>query len=153
VWASNISREVAMIALVEPQLAPLVAVSIASPVLQNWMTRRTRGIAYTGLNIATLKKLPVPLPPLAEQARISEAVGHHLSIADAADNTCVASTRRCYSLRQSILGWAFDGRLVDQDPADEPASQLLERIRVEGDSANDRQSRSPRRATRRPATS
>jgi hypothetical protein len=50
-----------MIALVEPQLAPLVAVSIASPVLQNWMTRRTRGIAYTGLNIATLKKLPVPL--------------------------------------------------------------------------------------------
>jgi len=38
---------------------------------------------------------------------------------------------RLSRLRQSILEWAFQGKLVDQDPSDEPASVLLERIRAE----------------------
>ena len=121
----NISREVAMIALVEPILAPVVAMFIGSDALQKWILRRTRGIAYTGINIATLKQLPLPVPPMAEQARIVEAVGHHLSIASATEATSVADVRRCQSLRQSILKWAFEGRTY------EPASVLLERILAE----------------------
>ena len=42
-----------------------------------------------------------------------------------------ATSQRCARLRQSILKWAFEGKLVDQDPNDEPASVLLERIRAE----------------------
>ena len=38
---------------------------------------------------------------------------------------------RCQRLRQSILKWAFEGKLVDQDPNDEPATVLLERIKAE----------------------
>ena len=38
---------------------------------------------------------------------------------------------RCVRLRQSVLAWAFEGKLVDQDPADEPAEKLLARIRAE----------------------
>jgi len=142
----NISREVAMIALVEPRIAPLIATFIGSSVLQNWLMSRTRGIAYTGVNIATLKTLPVPVPPLEEQARIVEAVEHHLSIGGASESACVANGQRCTSLRQSILKWAFEGRLVDQDPTDEPASVLLDRIRAEREAAPVRRSRSPRRA-------
>ena len=134
----NISREVAMIALVETSLAPLVATFIGSSVLQNWIMRRTRGIAYTGINIATLKELPVPVPPVAEQPRIVDAVQHSLSIAVASESVCADNQRRCQSLRQSILKWAFEGKLVDQDPTDEPATELLARIKAERDAAGDK---------------
>lgn len=43
----------------------------------------------------------------------------------------MAEIIRCSRLRQSILKWAFEGRLVDQNPSDEPASVLLDRIRAE----------------------
>jgi type I restriction enzyme S subunit len=143
----NISREVAMIALVEPRMSPIVATFIGSAVLQNWMMRRTRGIAYTGINIATLKQLPVPLPPLEEQLRVVEAIEHHLSIASAAETACVRNQQRCQRLRQSILKWAFKGKLVDQGPTDEPATRLLERIEAERKSSDEPKNRG-RRKTR-----
>jgi len=75
--------------------------------------------------------MPVPLPPSAEQSRIEAEATRLLSLAQACRldaNTAFGRTQR---LRQSILKWAFEGRLVDQDPNDEPASVLLERIRSE----------------------
>ena len=83
------------------------------------------------LNSTNLKKLPVPLPPLAEQKRIAAEIELSLSVADATVKTTDAAIARCNRLRQSILKWAFEGKLVDQDPNDEPASALLERIRTD----------------------
>jgi type I restriction enzyme, S subunit len=83
------------------------------------------------LNSTNLKKLPVPLPPLAEQKRIAAEIELLLSVADATVNTTDAAIARCNRLRQSILKWAFEGKLVDQDPNNEPTSVLLERIRAE----------------------
>ena len=139
----NISREVAMIALVEPRLASLVATFIASDALQKWIMRRTRGIAYTGINIGTLKQLPIPIPPIAEQYQILEAVERYISVAGATGATAMANVQRCRSLKQSILKWAFEGRLVDQDSSDEPAPVLLDRIRAERQSS-DGKPRKPR---------
>lgn len=148
----NISREVAMIALVEPRLTSLVATFIASDGLQNWIMRHTRGIAYTGINIGTLKQLPIPIPPLAEQPRIVEAVEQHISVAGATEASAIANVRRCQSLRQSILKWAFEGRLVDQDPNDEPASILLERIKAEREAKTSTKKSSRRGGRRKKAT-
>ncbi len=129
----NISREVAMIALTLPSLAPCLALFIGSPSIQDWMMRSTKGIAYTGINIETLKEMPIPLPPLAEQEQIVAEVERRLSVVSALEATVEANLKRAERLRQSILKEAFAGRLVAQDPNDEPASVLLERIRQERD--------------------
>lgn len=80
----------------------------------------------------------VAVPPALEQARIVAEADRCLSVAAAAEATLATGTARCTRLRQSILKWAFEGRLVDQDPTDEPASVLLDRIRAERASAADK---------------
>jgi type I restriction enzyme S subunit len=75
--------------------------------------------------------MPFPVPPLAEQQRIVAEVERHLSVIQAAENIVAANLKRSERLRQSILKQAFSGKLVPQDPADEPASVLLERIRAD----------------------
>jgi type I restriction enzyme, S subunit len=83
------------------------------------------------INLTKLKGLPVPLPPHREQVRLVAEVDRLLSVTDG----CIADVGRehlrCQRLRQSILKWAFEGKLADQDDADEPASALLERIKAE----------------------
>ena len=85
---------------------------------------------YT-LSVSKVSVLPVPLPPLAEQRRIVAEVERRLSVAQQAEAAVESSLARAERLRQSILKQAFSGRLVPQDPKDEPASALLERIRAE----------------------
>ena len=85
---------------------------------------------YT-LSVSKVSGLPIPLPPLAEQRRIVAEVERRLSVVQQAEATVEASLARAERLRQSILKQAFSGRLVPQDPNDEPASALLERIRAE----------------------
>ncbi len=127
----NISREVAMVALVEESIGPAVAIMIGTPVMQNWLLANSRGLAYTGINIETLKNMPVPLPSLPEQHRIVVEVGRRLHIVDELEELVSVNLERADELRHSILRRAFEGRLVPQDPNDEPASALLERIAAE----------------------
>ncbi len=93
------------------------------------------GTAQPKLPQAAMNKIPVPLPPATEQARIVEGVEQVLSVTHEAEHALTINQRRCARLRQSILKWAFEGRLADQDPSDEPASVLLARIKAERDAA------------------
>lgn len=74
---------------------------------------------------------PLPLPPLTEQAQIVAEVEARLSNVTQLEEVIEANLKRAEHERQSILGEAFAGRLVPQDPTDEPVSVLLERIREE----------------------
>ena len=85
---------------------------------------------YT-LSVSKVSSLPAPLPPLAEQRRIVAEVEHRLSVIQQTEAAVEESLTRAERMRQSILKQAFSGKLVPQDPNDEPASVLLERIRVE----------------------
>lgn len=83
------------------------------------------------VTLTLIHGMPFPLPPLPEQQRIVAEVERHLSVIDAAENVVSANLKRAERLRQAILQRAFQGKLVPQDPTDEPASVLLERIRAE----------------------
>ena len=80
------------------------------------------------LSISKVEALPVPIPPPAEAAEILRRVAD--ALAAAADTLAIfdAEAADAARLRQSILKAAFKGRLVPQDPADEPASELLARL-------------------------
>lgn len=108
----NISREVAMLKMVNPTIAKAISIFIGSTPIQGWLMRRTKGIAYTGINIETLKQLPIPLPPLAEQERIVAEVERRLSVVEEQEAVVSASLQRAARLRQSILQRAFTGGLV-----------------------------------------
>ncbi len=95
-------------------------------------TRRIgSGNNQPALNKSRVQELLMPLPPLAEQFRIVADLEQRLSVIQQAEATVEANLTRAERLRQSILKQAFSGKLVPQDPNDEPASKLLERIRAE----------------------
>ena len=92
---------------------------------------RTQQVGQANVNGTKLAAMPIPLPPLDEQRQLLAKVEQQLSVLDATDAQIDRGLRRSAGLRRAILEHAFSGRLVAQDPSDEPASALLERIAVE----------------------
>lgn len=76
-----------------------------------------------------LRAIVLPLPPERELDRIVAEVDRRLSVLDNLARVVDANLARCAALRRGLLDRAFAGRLVAQDPGDEPASVLLARIR------------------------
>lgn len=97
------------------------------------------GTTVASVDTEQLQSFHVPIAPHNEQRRIVEAIESYFTRLDAVaallSNHSPASVGpvkgRVARLRRSILKWAFQGTLVDQDPTDEPASKLLERIQAE----------------------
>ena len=93
------------------------------------------GTAMPGLSANRLKSLLIPLPPLAEQNRITNKLKDVFPIIEKYDKAQERHNLLNSSLndviRKSILQEAIQGKLVSQDPSDEPASMLLQRIRDE----------------------
>lgn len=92
-------------------------------------SRITTNIAH--LALGRLKTVEFPIPPLEEQARIAAETERKLSLLDAAERAIDGGLTKAEQLRRSLLHAAFTGKLVSQDPADEPASELLARIQAE----------------------
>lgn len=105
----------------------------------------------SGLNLTQQRflLLPIPVPPTEEQNRIAADVERINSVCDQIVKAQKAQEGRLSRLRQSILKWAFEGKLVDQDPNDEPASVHLDRIRAERDSAAENTKTPPPRARKK----
>jgi type I restriction enzyme S subunit len=105
---------------------------------------------YT-LSLSKVAALPIPLPSLSEQQRIVAEVERRLSVVEELEAAVEANLKRAGRLRQAILKRAFEGKLVPQDPSDEPASLLLECIRAarEGPGAGGKNNRKSSRQQKR----
>jgi type I restriction enzyme, S subunit len=105
--------------------------AIRSPVVHRQILRITRGVAQKKISLARFRSIALPVPPFSEQVRIVAEVDKLLSVGEATAAVLDLTLARGTRLHQSILKRAFEGRLVGQDPNDEPASALLERMRAE----------------------
>jgi len=105
--------------------------TIISPFFQNGILSKASSTTLPILNKSKFEELPIMIPSTDEQLAIVSEIERMFSIIDESEQIIDAELQRAQSLRQSILKRAFAGKLVPQDPADEPASVLLERIRKE----------------------
>lgn len=118
-----------------------------SPFCYAQAQRFTHGVGNQDLGLTRMVNIVLPLPPLAEQQRIVAEVERRLSVVAEVEAAVAANLKRAERLRQAILKRAFAGKLVPQDPSDEPASVLLERIRQEREPRTENQE--PKRGGKR----
>ena len=108
--------------------------SILSPLTQQVITE-SKNSTNDNISIETIKNFLIPLPPLAEQKRIVEKLEEILPLVDEyGKNEEILSEmnqKLPKQIRQSILQYAVQGKLVAQNPQDEPASELLKRIKAQ----------------------
>ncbi|MBW4474639.1 MAG: restriction endonuclease subunit S [Stenomitos rutilans HA7619-LM2] len=104
---------------------------LESPEAQQHFFKKSSGVGRPNLNVPSIEELIIPLPSLEEQEQIVEEIESRLSICDQLEATIIENLQKAEALRQSILKQAFEGKLVPQDPNDEPAETLLERIKAE----------------------
>jgi type I restriction enzyme, S subunit len=134
-----------------------LALWLTSKYAQDWLHMHYRGIDMPGLNLADVRKLPVPLPPIVEQLEIERRVEQLFAFADQIEARLTRAQAQVDRLTQSILAKAFRGELVPteaelarRESRDyEPASKLLERVRIEATSMGSTQRKKGRKENKK----
>lgn len=127
-----LSDKILRFIFVEPSLDRLVLSLLRSKLGRKQIESLASGNQDSMRNIGQerIKQIAIPLPPLAEQHAITEHLDAALTACDAQQTAISHSLKQAAAQRRNLLKAAFAGQLVPQDPSDEPASALLERIRA-----------------------
>lgn len=141
--------------LIDVSVVPFVYTFFKSPRGQEQLWEASAGSGRPNLSAPELERIPIPLPSIDEQIEIVREVERRLSASDRLAATLGEQLSRVLIARRSLLSEAFTGRLLPQDSNDEPASVLLNRIRVvrEAEAKAPKVKRMPQRrskTTRRP---
>ena len=104
---------------------------ILSDFFQDQLHARKTGSTVAGIKASILKTLLLPIPPIAEQDKIGEKCENLLALIEEITNSKQSIISAIPKTKAKIFDLAIRGKLVPQDPNDEPASVLLERIRAE----------------------
>ena len=104
---------------------------LGSTYIQKQCDDLSTGTAQKTVGLATLRNFIMPIPPVSEQYLVVQKVAECLSLTDSVQNSKDSLVGVIAAVKSRILDLAIRGQLVPQDPDDEPASVLLERIRAE----------------------
>lgn len=128
---ANITQDTARLSIQTTLNSNYVLWALRSDLIQQRMKGAIKGVAVRGINIGDVRALQVPLPSRQEQdeiaRRVEELIAFSDSIAARFQNAALSADR----LDASILAKAFRGELVRQNPNDEPAWEMLERLRTQ----------------------
>jgi len=128
----NINQAIAIFRALEGVLPEFICVCLLSPIAQHWLQYRSKTTAgQTNLTLEVCRSLPIPLPPKSEQHELVKLTDAGVGSIYEQINAIQISLKQSAAQRKNILKAAFSGQLVPQDPNDEPASVLLERIQAE----------------------
>ena len=105
--------------------------SLMTDMVQSHFSLRFHQVAQPKLSIETSSSTPVALPPLAEQKRIVRAIEIIFNCFRLLDHNLAALEGDVMNAKKLILDLAIHGKLVPQDPSDEPALELLRRINLD----------------------
>ncbi|MCK9593008.1 MAG: restriction endonuclease subunit S [Methanoregula sp.] len=121
------------VAIIKPiaKLGKYLSYALRSSFLQRQIDEKKTQTAQANIFQGKIRTLTFPIASQSEQDEIVIEIERRFSQIDHLENTITISLRQAESLRQSILKRAFEGKLVPQNPDDEPASILLERIKAE----------------------
>jgi len=137
----NVWVHVAVLRLVDSLEKTFLQHILNSPHCYKQSQKYTHGVGNQDLGLTRMVWITFPLPPLDEQREIASLVEEQISKMNEIDKELDLNIKIAANLRQSILTKAFSGQLVPQDPTDEPASMLLERIRAEREAAQQEEKR------------
>ena len=101
---------------------------LQSTIFQSLFLEKSIGNAQAGVYLGELDKLYIPLPPLAEQNRITAEIERWFALIDQIEQGKTDLQTTIKQTKSKILNLAIHGKLVQQDPNDEPAIELLKRI-------------------------
>ena len=127
----NINQAIAIYRAVNGVLSGFLSLTLLAPPAQRWLKARSKTTAgQTNLTLEVCRSLPIALPPLAEQQALISVADEAINRVAEQSQAIQISLKQSAAQRKNILQAAFSGQLVPQDPADEPASALLARIRA-----------------------
>lgn len=127
---ANINQAVALIRLNEVLSPQYFMHLLLSPSIQASIQGSKVETARPNVSLTDLRELVIPICGIDEQKRIVDEMDRRLSVVDSVQQAVDQGLQQAERLRQSILKRAFEGKLVPQDPNDEPAEVLLECIRA-----------------------
>lgn len=128
---ATINQDLKAIILYMPQLAEYIYVCLKGMETQLLLKYTKSGTTVENVNFDEFQKVLLPIPPIQQIDRIMSSTGSAESVVSTIEDDKAALADYVVKAKSKILGLAIRGQLVPQDPADEPASVLLERIRAE----------------------